>query len=120
MNIKDKMKKVLLVNKQQIGMFHSGRNEVITVGTMSDYGYSLWTHFINGGWDELDYHNVLKMKKATDRQQRSFVISRYTSLLATEFNCSYGYAQKTIVGLFTKSRLALITDEFIDEMLTIE
>ena len=120
MNIKDEMKNVLLVGKEKIGMFSSWRNKVITVDDMSHYGYQMWTQFINGDWDELDRHNVLKMKDATEREQRSFVISRYTSLLATEFNCSYGYAQKTIVGLFTKSKLASITEEFTDEMLTIE
>jgi hypothetical protein len=85
---------------------------------LTRYGYSLWTHFINGDWDELDYLNVVKMKDASKGEQRNFVISRYTSLLSLEFNCSYGYAQKVIVGLFTKDKLESITNEFIDEMLT--
>ena len=84
---------------------------------LTRYGYSLWTHFINGNWDGLDHFNVLSMRNASKGEQRSFVISRYTSLLSIEFNCSYGYAQKVIVGLFTKDKLASITNEFIDEML---
>jgi hypothetical protein len=108
MNIKDEMKKSLLDNPL-IGLkFYR---------EMSKYGYSLWTHFINGDWDGLDHLNVVKMRGASKREQRSFVISRYTSILSIEFNCSYGYAQKVIVGLFTKEKLASITDEFIDEML---
>jgi len=105
--IKDEMKKSL-------------RSHLLTDGNynLTRYGYSLWTHFINGDWDELDYLNVVKMKDASKGEQRSFVISRYTSLLSKEFNCSYGYAQKVIVGLFTKDKLESITNEFIDEMLT--
>lgn len=107
MNIKDEMKKSL-------------RSHLLTDGNynLTRYGYSLWTHFINGDWDELDYLNVVKMKDASKGEQRNFVISRYTSLLSLEFNCSYGYAQKVIVGLFTKDKLESITNEFIDEMLT--
>jgi hypothetical protein len=83
---------------------------------MSKWGYQLWTNFINGSYGEGDFDDVIEMKDAPEEERRKFVIRRYTGLLAIEFNCSYGYAQKVIVGFFTKKKLASITDEFIDEM----
>tara|TARA_R110000824_G_scaffold375866_1_gene566840 strand:+ start:125 stop:469 length:345 start_codon:yes stop_codon:yes gene_type:complete len=109
MNIKDEMKDVLLVGKEKIGWI--GRGTIPT--KMSDWGYQLWTNFIYGNYGEVNFTNV---KDASEKKQRTFVIFNYTRLLAREFNCSYGYAQKVIVGLFTKDKLASITNEFIEEM----
>ena len=100
MNIKDEMKDALL----------------LTSGEMTGWGYQLWNNFIYGSYGDGDHEISLKMRDASERKQRMFVISRYTGLLAQEFNCSYGYAQKVIVGLFTKDKLASITNEFIEEM----
>ena len=110
--IKQRIKNALLVNPicsyESCGLkFHR---------EMSKWGYQLWTNFINGNYDEVDYGISLVMRNASKKEQRTFVISRYTGLLALEFGCSYGYAQKVIVGLFTKDKLASITNEFIEEM----
>ena len=116
MSIKDEMKDVLLVGKEKIGWI--GRGTIPT--KMSDWGYNLWTNIINGNYEEADYLGAIEMKDASQKEQRMFVISRYTGLLAQEFSCSYGYAQKVLVGLFTKEKLACITNEFIDEMKELE
>ena len=106
MNIKDEMKKVLYKDEE----------DIFFGDELSRWGYQLWTNFIAGIYDEKDHAISLEMRDASKREQRTFVISRYTGLLALEFNCSYGYAQKVIVGLFTKDKLASITNEFIEEM----
>ena len=106
MNIKDEMKKVLYKDEE----------DIFFGDELSRWGYQLWTNFIYGDYDEKDHAISLEMRDASKKEQRTFVISRYTGLLALEFGCSYGYAQKVIVGLFTKGKLASITNEFIEEM----
>ena len=85
-------------------------------GEMSNYGYQIWNNFIYGNYDESDYRNCLEMAIENHKTQRTFVISNYTKLLALEFSCSYGHAQKTIVGLFPKEKLESITNEFINDL----
>ena len=100
MSIKEEMKDALL----------------LTSGEMTEWGYQLWNNFIYGAYAESDHTVSLKMRDASKKDQRTFVVSKYTLLLALEFNCSYGYAQKVIVKLFTKDKLASITNEFIDDL----
>ena len=104
MNIKEEMKDALL----------------LTSGEMTEWGYQLWNNFIYGAYAEADHIISLKMRDASKKDQRTFVVSKYTLLLALEFNCSYGYAQKVIVGLFAKDKLASITNEFIEDMKELE
>ena len=89
MNIKQQMKDALIFIPNE----------------MSDWGYQLWNNFIYGNYSEIDYLNCLEMRNANNRKQRAFVINNYTRLLALEFHCSYGYAQKVIVSLFSKEKL---------------
>lgn len=110
MSIKDEMKKVLYKDEE----------DVFFGDELSRWGYNLWTNIINGNYEKADYFDAIEMRDASEKEQRTFVISRYTGLLSREFNCSYGYAQKVLVGLFTKEKLARITNEFIDEMKGLE
>jgi len=100
MNIKQQMKDALIFIPNE----------------MSDWGYQLWNNFIYGNYSIKDYRDCLEMRNANNRKQRAFVIHNYTRLLALEFNCSYGYAQKVIVGLFAKDKLESITNEFINDL----
>ena len=100
MNIKQQMKDALIFIPNE----------------MSDWGYQLWNNFIYGNYSIKDYRDCLEMRNANNRKQRAFVISNYTRLLALEFGCSYGYAQKVIVGLFAKDKLESITNEFINDL----
>jgi len=100
MNIKQQIKDALL----------------LTSGEMTEWGYHLWNNFIYGSYSEIDYLNCLEMRNANNRKQRAFVINNYTRLLALEFDCSYGYAQKVIVGLFSKEKLESITSQFINDI----
>ena len=104
MNIKQKIKDALL----------------LTSGEMSEWGYKLWYNFMYGNYDESDYSHCLEMEIENHKTQRTFVISNYTRLLALEFGCSYGYAQKVIVGLFAKDKLESITNEFINDLNNME
>ena len=89
---------------------------VFISGEMSDYGYQVWNHFIHGNYDEKDYISSLKMRNANHKEQRTFAIHNFTRIISLEFDCSYGYAQKVIVGLFTKDKLESITNEFINDL----
>ena len=85
-------------------------------GEMSNYGYQIWNHFIHGDYGIAIYKDCLVYKNEDYKKQRAFVINNYTALLALEFGCSYGYAQKVIVGLFAKDKLESITNEFINDL----
>jgi len=89
-------------------------------GEMSDYGYQIWYNFMYGNYNMSDYSHCLEMEIENHKTQRTFVISNYTRLLALELGCSYGHAQKTIVGLFPKEKLESITNEFINDLNNME
>ena len=44
---------------------------------------------------------------------RSFTIRNFTEMLADEYNCSYGYAQKVLVSIVDKDVLASYTNLLI-------
>mgnify|MGYP003114548975 FL=1 len=88
----------------------------LTSGEMSNYGYQIWNHFIHGDYGIANYKDCLVYKNVDYKKQRAFVINNYTALLALEFGCSYGYAQKVIVELFAKDKLESITNEFINDL----
>ncbi len=103
--IKDKIKEALL-NK---GTFNN---------KLTDYGVDLWRNFIYGDYSKQDYLKSLEMQKETNKRKlRKFVIFNYCSLVAREFNCSYGHAQKTMVNLFGLQSLESINDELIEELM---
>ena len=58
--------------------------------------------WINGGYGESMYHKHMKRieNAVTFKQLRSFVIEQFTSFIAREAGCSYGYAQKGIVNYY--------------------
>ena len=69
MSIKEEMKDALL----------------LTSGEMTEWGYQLWNNFIYGAYAESDHTVSLKMRDASKKDQRTFVVSKYTLLLALEF-----------------------------------
>ena len=85
---------------------------------LTDYGVNIWRHFIYGDYSETDYKKALQMQNETNKKKLiSYVIFSYCSLIAREFNCSYGYAQKCIVSLFGKQSLESVNDALIDELM---
>ena len=88
----------------------------IRYNEMSDWGYQLWNNFMYGNYSIKDYRDCLEIRNANNRKQRAFVINNYTRLLAFEFDCSYGYAQKVLVSLFSKEKLESITSQFISDI----
>ena len=101
--------------KQQI------KNDILNKGTfnnkLSDYGESLWRHFIYGDFSEFDYLKCQDMKKETNKRKlRSFVIYNYCNIISKEYDCSYGYAQKCLVSLFGIKSLEIINDNLINKL----
>ena len=85
---------------------------------LTDYGINIWRSFIYGDYSETDYRKALEMQKETNKKKLiSYVIFSYCSLIAKEFDCSYGYAQKCIVNLFGKQSLESVNDALIDELM---
>ena len=58
--------------------------------------------WIGGDYGEHIYHrNMARIAEATTfKKLRSFVIEQFTSFIAHEAGCSYGYAQKAIVNYY--------------------
>lgn len=58
--------------------------------------------WITGDYGEVMYHkNMARIAEATTfKKLRSFVIERFTSFIAYQARCSYGYAQKSIVNYY--------------------
>jgi len=58
--------------------------------------------WITGDYGEHIYHrNMARIAEATTfKKLRSFVIQQFTSFIAHEAGCSYGYAQKSIVNYY--------------------
>ena len=54
---------------------------------------------------------------AKRKKIRSFVIMRFTSYIATEYDCHYSTAQKAITSAFSKTDLERLTVELIDDAL---
>jgi len=97
------------------------KNDILNKGTfnnkLTDYGEQIWTDFISGSWCESDYLKCQSMKKETNKRKlRTFVIFSYCSLIAKNYDCSYGYAQKCLVSLFGIKSLETINDNLIDEL----
>ena len=107
MNIKQQMKDALIFIPHDLD---------IRYNEMSDWGYQLWNNFMYGNYSIKDYQDCLEIRNANNRKQRAFVINNYTRLLALEFDCSYGYAQKVLVSLFSKEKLESITSQFINDI----
>ena len=85
---------------------------------LTDYGINIWRHFIYGDYSEMDYRKALEMQKEKSKKKLiSYVIFSYCSLIAREFNCSYGYAQKCIIDLFGKQSLESVNDSLIEELM---
>tara|TARA_R100001086_G_C11718887_1_gene226340 strand:+ start:262 stop:591 length:330 start_codon:yes stop_codon:yes gene_type:complete len=105
MTIKEQIKQDIL----QKGYFNN---------KLTDFGFNLWRHFIFGDFSEKDYLKSLEMQKETNKKKLiQFVIFNYVSIIAEQYNCSYGYAQKTLVSLFGIQSLNTINDELIDELM---
>ena len=103
------------MKKQQI------KNDILNKGTfnnkLTEFGESLWRHFIFGDYCEADYLKCQEMKKETNKRKlRAFVIYNYCNIIAREYDCSYGYAQKCLVSLFGIKSLEIINDNLIDEL----
>jgi hypothetical protein len=107
MNIKQQMKDALIFIPHDLD---------IRYNEMSDWGYNLWNNFMYGNYSIKDYRDCLEIRNANNRKQKAFVINNYTRLLALEFDCFYGYAQKVLVSLFSKEKLEWITNYFINEI----
>lgn len=107
MNIKQQMKDALIFIPHDLD---------IRYNEMSDWGYQLWNNFMYGNYSIKDYRDCLEIRNANNRKQRAFVINNYTRLLAFEFDCSYGYAQRVLVSLFSKEKLESITSQFISDI----
>lgn len=55
-----------------------------------------------------DFHN--------DRAMRRFVINEFCDMLASECDCSAGYAQRIVAKTYDKATLAALTDQLIAEV----
>ena len=93
--------------------------EIITNPNPNSWGRRNFSLYIEGsyGYDgEKKYEQskqfILVNKKNT-RKMRAFAIRNFTEMVAFEYSCSYGYAQKCIVGLTDKDTLASYTNLLI-------
>ena len=63
---------------------------------------------------DMDY-NQNKSKQAYKKARR-YVIENFCSALSLEFDCSYGYGQKVVVGAFGLTHLQVINNELISKV----
>ena len=74
--------------------------------------------FLNGDYgNEQEYYNnidYVKEYKNNHKKMLSFVINKFTSFMASDFDCSYSHVQKTIVSLFNKKELEQLNNKLIN------
>jgi len=74
--------------------------------------------YLNGNYDnEQEYYNnidYVKEYKNNHKKMLSFVINKFTSFMASDFDCSYSHVQKTIVSLFNKKELEQLNNKLIN------
>ena len=66
------------------------------------------------------YHaNVARVQSIKDspKKMRSFVIEQFTSFVASEWDCSYGHAQKSVIKALPANDLKALTAELADDAL---
>ena len=77
-------------------------------------------------WLDGSYHgadtynaNVARVQSIKDspKKMRSFIINQFTSFVASEWDCSYGHAQKSIVRALPTDELKTLTAELADDAL---
>ena len=64
------------------------------------------------------YHvNVERIQdiKYSHKKMRSFIINQFTSFIASDWGCSYGHAQKSIVKALSDDELKALTVELADD-----
>lgn len=89
-----------------------------------DWYITNWDWYINGSYGEEGYQQALREYNEAQRKTegrkaqtlRRIVINSFTNLVATELDCSYGYAQKLIVDSFTTNELDKLNKQFISEL----
>jgi hypothetical protein len=59
----------------------------------------------------------LRENENKPKRLRSFLIMRFTSYIAVDYDCHYSTAQKAIVSAFSKPDLERLTVELIDDAL---
>jgi hypothetical protein len=65
------------------------------------------------------YANVERIQSIKDspKEMRSFVIEQFTSFVSSEWNCSYGHAQKSVIKALPANDLKALTAELTDDAL---
>jgi hypothetical protein len=61
--------------------------------------------------------DYLRENEDKPKRLRSFLIMRFTSYIAKEYDCHYSTAQKSITSAFSKTDLERLTVELIDDAL---
>jgi len=124
MTIKERIQKDLQM--ESTGMTYWFRaNE--TVGSMIDDSNHVMRRFfrcyLEGSYDNQDDYTrnceYLRENENKPKRLRSFLLMRFTSYIATEYNCHYSTAQKAIVSAFSKPDLERLTVELIDDALNL-
>ena len=78
----------------------------------------LFRCYLDGSYgNQEDYTRNLRENENKPKRLRSFLIMRFTSYVATEYDCHYSTAQKAIVSSFGKPDLERLTVELIDDAL---
>ena len=64
------------------------------------------------------YHanvETLQQIKDSPKKMRSFIINQFTDFVASDWGCSYGHAQKSIVKALSEDELKALTVELADD-----